>query len=306
MRLFTQLVLNRNKVSMVEVGPRDGLQNEAKAITLDQKVKMIELLAAAGLKDIEAGAFVSPKWVPQMASSAQVIGKAMKLKNTNISALVPNAKGMQEAMATGLKRVAVFTTVSETFSQKNTNCTVAESLNRIKEVINLAKPKGIQVRAYVSCVVGCPYEGKMDAGKVRELTQALLHMGCYEVSLGDSIGIATPKDIRGLLSGFNGDEMKRIAGHYHDTYGMAVANVLASVEMGVRTIDASVGGLGGCPYAPGAAGNVATEEVVYLLHGLGENTGVDIDKLVAAAEYSCGIVNRTPSKLARAMLKKDE
>jgi hydroxymethylglutaryl-CoA lyase len=207
---------------------------------------------------------------------------------------------MQEALDAGLKRVAVFTTVSETFSQKNTNCSVTESLERINRVVQMAKEKQVEVRAYVSCVVGCPYEGKMDPGRVRSLTRTLWDFGCYEVSLGDTIGIATPKDIRELIKGFSDAERKRLAGHFHDTFGMAIANVLASVEMGLQTVDTSVAGLGGCPYAPGAAGNVATEEVVYLLHGLGEDTGVDLSKLLAAGEFISSIIQRQPSKLAHA------
>lgn len=290
----------------MEVGPRDGLQNEKTTVTLEQKVRFIGQLAAAGLKEIEAGAFVSPKWVPQMASSAQVIKQTLESHpGCAISALVPNAQGMQEALDVGLKHVAVFTTVSETFSRKNTNCSISESLERIQQVLDLAKERGgVRVRAYVSCIAECPYEGRMDYKRVRDLTRKLLEMGCTEVSLGDTIGVATPQDIRLLFSAFKKDELSCLAGHFHDTYGMGVGNVLASVEMGVRTVDASVAGLGGCPYAPGAAGNVATEEVVYLLNGLGLNPGVDLSKLLEAGAFISDIVKRPPSKLALAMMSK--
>ncbi len=267
-----------SKVRIVEVGARDGLQNEKTVSTAD-KVALINALSAAGLKDIEAGAFVSPKWVPQMADSADVIS-ALDLPNVNLSALTPNLKGAQAAHAVGIKEFAIFTAASESFCQKNINCSIDESIERFSEVMAFAKANNIRVRGYVSCVLGCPYEGDIDPQAVLSVSQKLLDLGCYEVSLGDTIGVGTAKKVTQLIELLlTHIDKAKLAVHFHDTYGQALTNIYAALSLGIATVDAAVAGLGGCPYAKGASGNVATEDVVYLLQGLGIEHGIDLQRL---------------------------
>lgn len=290
-------------VKIVEVGPRDGLQNEKASIDVDTKVGLIERLVAAGLKHIEAASFVSPKWVPQMAGSADVMRRVPAAPGVQYSALTPNLIGLEAAIAAGCREVAVFGSASESFSQRNINCSIRESLERFRSVIEVATGEGIKVRGYVSCVLGCPYEGPVAPEKVAEVAELLSEMGCYEISLGDTIGRGNPLTTARMLEAC----MKRLpvsqlAGHYHDTYGMAVANVAASLALGVQTFDSSVSGLGGCPYATGASGNLATEDLVYLLNGMEYETGVDLDALVAAGRFIDAAIGRTSnSRVARAM-----
>lgn len=282
-----------DQVRLVEVGPRDGLQNEPSHPSTGVKVELIHRLFAAGLRHIEAGAFVSPRWVPQMADSAAVIAALEPPEGAEILALVPNEAGLKQALASRIDTVAVFTAASETFSKRNTNCTIAEGLARLGPVVRQAKEAGRQVRGYVSCVVGCPYEGRIPAASVVRVAEELFAMGCDEIALGDTNGVARPAEIRALLKAVTGSiPVRHIAIHAHDTYGMGVANVLASLECGVRAVDASVGGLGGCPYAPGASGNVATEDIVYLLEGEGLATGVDLDELSRTGAWICRMLGR--------------
>ncbi|MBE7423500.1 MAG: hydroxymethylglutaryl-CoA lyase [Zoogloeaceae bacterium] len=294
------------KVKIVEVGPRDGLQNESQLVPAAVKIELIDRLGAAGLKAIEATAFVSPKWVPQMGDAAEVMSNLPRRAGVGYPVLVPNMKGFEQALAAGVEEIAVFAAASEAFSQKNINCSIAESLERFRPVMEAARRDGVRVRGYVSCVAGCPYQGEVPPAAVAEVAARLAEMGCYEVSLGDTIGVGTPASVTRML-----DEValllpvERLAGHYHDTYGMALANIYASLEMGVAVFDASVAGLGGCPYAAGASGNVATEDVVYLMNGLGIETGVDLDRLVDAGAFISAELGREPaSKAARAILAK--
>jgi hydroxymethylglutaryl-CoA lyase len=293
-------------VRIVEVGPRDGLQNEPGELPTDVKVELIERLAEAGLPAVEATAFVSPKWVPQMADHTEVMERIRRKPGVSYPVLTPNLKGFEAARAAGATEVAIFGAASEAFSRKNINCSIAESLERFKPVVNAAKKDNVAVRGYVSCVLGCPYEGDIHPGKVAEVAGALYEMGCYEVSLGDTIGTGTPGKTKAMIEACaRRVPLERLAGHYHDTYGQALANIYASLEMGVATFDASVAGLGGCPYAAGASGNVATEDVVYMLNGLGIHTGVDLDQLADIGEWICGILKKTPSsKAARALAAK--
>jgi hydroxymethylglutaryl-CoA lyase len=293
-------------VKIVEVGPRDGLQNEKQAVATDVKVELIRRLADAGLKSIEATAFVSPKWVPQMADNADVMRRIERREGVAYPVLVPNEKGLEAALAAGATEIAVFGAASEAFSQKNINCSIAESLARFKPVVETAKRAGAAVRGYVSCVLGCPYQGDVAPAAVADVAWALFEMGCYEVSLGDTIGIGTPGATKTMIEAVaRRVPLKKLAGHYHDTYGMAIANIYASLEMGVAVFDGSVAGLGGCPYAAGASGNVATEDVVWLLRGLGIETGVDLDKLAAAGAWISTQIGREPvSKVARALAAK--
>ncbi len=273
------------KVRLVEVGPRDGLQNEPGEIRLADKLRLIDDLALAGLTTIEAGSFVNPKWVPQMADSDRVFAQLERHEGVRYAALTPNLKGAERALAVGADEVAVFTAASETFSQKNTNCSIDETFERFSDVIRFAAAHNVPVRGYLSCTLGCPYEGDVAPQAVAELTGKLLDMGCYEVSLGDTIGCgnagSTARLLDALLPRFNTDQL---AMHCHDTRGQALANILVALQAGIATVDASVAGLGGCNYAPGASGNVATEDVVYMLHGLGIETGVDLDRLIQAGE----------------------
>ena len=268
------------QVSVVEVGPRDGLQNEAEPIATAAKLKLIDRLGAAGLKRIEAASFVSPKWVPQMADHRDVMTGIRRRPGVVYSALTPNLKGLEAALACGVEEVAVFAAASEAFSQKNINCSIAESLARFAPVVERAREAGMSVRGYVSCVLGCPYEGEIAPARVAEVSRALYEMGCYEISLGDTIGVGTPLHAKRLIDAVAHDiPMNKLAAHFHDTYGQALANLYAVLEEGIGVIDSAVAGLGGCPYAKGATGNVATEDVIYLLNGLGIDSGVDLDKL---------------------------
>ena len=286
-------------VRIVEVGPRDGLQNEPGQVSTDVKVELIERLADAGLPAVEATAFVSPKWIPQMADHTEVMERIRRKPGVSYPVLTPNLKGFEAARAAGATEVAIFGAASEAFSRKNINCSIAESLERFKPVVEAAKKETIRVRGYVSCVLGCPYEGDIAPEKVAEVAGALYDMGCYEVSLGDTIGTGTPGKTKAMIEACaKRVPLERLAGHYHDTYGQALANIYASLEMGVATFDASVAGLGGCPYAAGASGNVATEDVIYMLNGLGVRTGVDLDRLVDIGQWICGVLNRKPASKA--------
>jgi hydroxymethylglutaryl-CoA lyase len=293
-------------VKIVEVGPRDGLQNEKQSIATDVKIALIDKLSDAGLPAIEATAFVSPKWVPQMADAAEVMARIRRKPGVAYPVLVPNMKGFESAVQAGAEEIAVFGAASETFSQKNINSSIAESLERFAPVVDAARKAGIRVRGYISCVLGCPYEGDIAPEAVAKVADALYKMGCYEISLGDTIGVGTPgKAVAMLEAVAQRVPVGKLAGHYHDTYGQALANIYASLEKGVTVFDSSVAGLGGCPYARGATGNVATEDVVYLLHGVGSTTGVDLDRLIDAGEYICAALGRpTNSKVGRAMLAK--
>jgi hydroxymethylglutaryl-CoA lyase len=293
-------------VRIVEVGPRDGLQNEKQVVATATKLELILRLAKAGLRDIEATSFVSPKWVPQMADHAQVMAGLPDLPGVNLAVLTPNMRGFEAAAAAGAKEVAVFAAASESFSQKNINCSIAESIARFEPVFEAARRQGIKVRGYVSCVIACPYEGPIAPARVAEVAARLFELGSYEVSLGDTIGVGTPATVLRMLEAVSQKiPTDKLAGHYHDTYGMAVANVHASYQFGLRVFDSSIAGLGGCPYAKGATGNVATEDVVYLLQGLGAETGTDLDRLVDCAAWISSALGREPqSRVTRAMLAK--
>jgi hydroxymethylglutaryl-CoA lyase len=295
-----------NFIKIVEVGPRDGLQNEPREVPTAVKVELIERLADAGLQAVEATAFVSPKWIPQMADHTEVLERIRRKPGVSYPVLTPNLKGLEAARAAGATEVAIFGAASETFSRKNINCSIAESLERFKPVVEAAQKQKILVRGYVSCVLGCPYEGEIKPERVADVAAALYEMGCYEVSLGDTIGTGTPGRAKAMLEACaRRVPLGKLAGHYHDTYGQALANIYASLEMGVATFDASVAGLGGCPYAAGASGNVATEDVVYMLNGLGVRTGVDLDQLVDIGKWICSILKKEPtSKVNKAYKKK--
>ena len=294
------------QVRIVEVGPRDGLQNEPASVATSVKLELIGRLALAGLRTIEATAFVSARWVPQMADHSEVLRGIVRHPGVSYPVLVPNMKGFEAALAAGAREVAVFGAASETFAQKNINCSIDESLARFRPVADAALGHDIRVRGYVSCVLGCPFEGEVASTKVAEVAAALYGMGCYEISLGDTIGVGTPARTQRMIEAVARTvPLERLAGHYHDTYGMAAANVYASLEMGVGVFDSSVAGLGGCPYSPGASGNVATEDIVYLLDGLGIDTGVDLAKVAEAGAYICHILQREPaSRVARALAAK--
>lgn len=295
-----------NRVKIVEVGPRDGLQNEPGKVPTAIKVGLIDRLAKAGVRAIEAASFVSPKWVPQMADGAQVMAGIGRLPGVAYSALVPNMKGFEEAAAAGADPVSVFASASETFSRKNIHCSISESLERFRPVVEAAKQRGVGVRGYVSCALDCPYEGEVEPGSVADLAGRLHGMGCDEISLGDTTGAGTPGRVKRMIEACARQvPTERLAGHYHDSYGQALANVLASLEEGVAVFDGSVAGLGGCPYSPGATGNVATEDLVYMLHGLGIETGIDLGLLADAGAFICGALGReTGSKAARALAAK--
>ncbi len=292
------------RVRIVEVGPRDGLQNEPGFVATAVKLALIEQLVAAGLTTIEVASFVSPKWVPQMADAAAVMQGVVRHPGVTYTALTPNLQGFEAALAAGCEEVAVFAAASEAFSQKNINCSIAESIERFRPLVAAAGANGIRVRGYISCVLGCPYSGEVAAEEVSAVVAMLDDLGCYEISLGDTIGAGTPGKTQKLIEACASRiPMARLAGHYHDTFGMAVANIHASLQLGMSTFDASVAGLGGCPYSPGASGNVATEDVVYLLNGLGIECGVDLDALVDAAAWISAQLDRPPaSKVARALL----
>lgn len=293
-------------VRIVEVGPRDGLQNEAQPISVEVKVKLVELLAEAGLGCIETGSFVNPKWVPQMAGSEEVFSSLRRVAGVTYSALTPNLKGFERALESAVSEVAVFTAASESFTRKNTNCSIDQSLSRASELMTAARANNVPVRGYVSCVVGCPYEGDIAPAKVAEVASKLLDMGCYEISLGDTIGVGTPASTEAMLSTvLQAVPADKLAVHLHDTYGQALANIYAALQMGVAVVDSSVAGLGGCPYAKGASGNVATEDVVYLLNGLGIAHGVELGKLVQAGQFICDSLGReNGSKVAIALQNK--
>lgn len=290
------------KVRLVEVGPRDGLQNEAQPIKVADKVRLVDDLTAAGVAYIEVGSFVSPKWVPQMAGSAEVFASIDQRPGVTYAALAPNLRGFEDAVAAGVKEVAVFAAASEAFSQRNINCSISQSLERFEPIIEAARAQGIRVRGYVSCVLGCPYEGSVRAEQVLPVARALHQMGCYEVSLGDTIGTGTAGDVRRLFEVVASHVPRtQLAGHFHDTYGQALANVYASLLEGVSIFDSSVAGLGGCPYAKGATGNVATEDVVYLLDGLGIETGIDLERLIEAGQRISMVLGKANgSRVARA------
>ena len=294
------------KVRIVEVGPRDGLQNEPRVLPALLKVELIDRLAGCGLKSVEAGAFVSPKWVPQMADSADVMRALVPRDGVGHPVLVPNLRGLEAALAAGAREVAVFGAASDTFSQKNINCSIGESIERFRQVTDAARAAGIRVRGYVSCALGCPYEGDVAPKAVADLTRTLFELGCYEVSLGDTIGVGTPLRVRALIEAMaRRAPLKKIAVHFHDTYGMAIANVHTALEMGVAIVDAAVAGLGGCPYAPGAAGNVATEDVVWLLQGLGIETGIDLLRLAETGRWISQQLGReSNSRAGRALMSR--
>lgn len=294
------------KVRIFEVGARDGLQNEPSFVPTDIKVLFIEKLAEAGLSAIEATAFVSPKAVPQMSDHADVMRLLRKKEGVRYSALTPNVKGFEAAVLAGVDEVAVFCSASETFSKKNINCSVAESFARFEPILKVARSVGVAVRGYVSCVLGCPYEGSIAPESVADAAQKLFEMGCYEISLGDTVGYGTPGKTQRMLEAVGRVvPLDRVAGHFHDTYSQGLTNVYASLLMGVSTFDSSVAGLGGCPYAKGAAGNVATEDLVYLLNGLEIETNVDLDGLVRAGEMICGCLGHpTRSRVAQALMSR--
>jgi len=293
-------------VKLVEVGPRDGLQNEAEPIPTATKRELIHRLADAGLPVVEATSFVSPKWIPQLGDAAELFPSIERKAGVHYPVLVPNMKGMERAVDCGVEEIAVFTAASESFNKKNINASIAESLERFAPVMALAKDKGIRVRGYVSCVLGCPYEGRIEPKAVAEVSEKLIKMGCYEVSLGDTIGSGTPLKAREMLAAVaERVPMEQLAIHFHDTRGQALANIQACLELGVATVDASVAGLGGCPYADGASGNVASEDVVFMLEGMGIETGVDLAKLHATAVWISRALGREPaSKLGRIPVEK--
>ncbi|PTU30868.1 hydroxymethylglutaryl-CoA lyase [Stenotrophobium rhamnosiphilum] len=291
------------KVQIVEVGPRDGLQNEAKPLATEIKLELIRRLVAAGLKRIEATAFVSPKWVPQMADHEAVMHGLERPAGLVYSVLTPNLKGFEAALAAGAQEVAVFAAASEAFSQKNINCSIAESLRRFEDVLQAAQRQKIPVRAYVSCALGCPYQGEVSPQTVAVVANTLVQMGCYEISLGDTIGVGTVGSTRAMIEAVAAKvPVTKLAGHFHDTYGQALANVYAALQLGVSVFDSSVAGLGGCPYAAGASGNVATEDLLYLLQGLGIETGVDLQALTQAGDFICEALQQpTRSRVALAL-----
>ncbi len=283
-------------VNIVEVGPRDGLQNEGKQVPADIKLELIRRLADAGHSHIEATSFVSPKWIPQMADAADVMAGITDIKSASFSVLTPNLRGFENALAAGATEIEIFGAASETFSQKNINCSIAESLAKFGEVAEAAKANNIKIRGSVSCSMGCPYEGDIAIDKVVEVTKALYDMGCYEVAISDTIGVGTPEKVKAVIEAVKKEvPVDALAVHFHDTYGQALANIYAALECGISTIDSSVAGLGGCPYAKGAAGNVATDDVVYMLNGMGIETGIDLDKLVDAGHYIMNYLGRAPS-----------
>ena len=291
------------RVRMVEVGPRDGLQNEPGTVPTAVKVALIEQLADAGMPAVEATAFVSPKWVPQMADHAAVMAAIRKKPGVSYPVLVPNMQGLEAALAAGVGEIAVFGAASESFSRKNINCSITESLARFAPVAAAARDKGLRVRGYISCVIDCPYEGAITPQAVTAVARALRDMGCYEISLGDTIGTGTPARVQAMINAVSTVvPAAELAVHCHDTYGQALANIYAALQLGVATVDSSVAGLGGCPYAKGASGNVASEDVVYMLDGLGIETGVDLERLFHAGQFICSALGRAPaSKTALAM-----
>ncbi|MGI2210578.1 hydroxymethylglutaryl-CoA lyase [Shewanella baltica] len=302
---LSQAANAKDRVSIFEMGARDGLQNEV-AMPTAAKIALIESLAGAGLKRIEAGSFVSPKWVPQMADSADVLKQIQRQSGVVYSALTPNVKGFELALDAKASEVAIFGAASQSFSQRNINCSIEESIERFIPLMELAKAHNIPVRGYVSCVLGCPYEGEIAVSEVARVSEILYKMGCYEISLGDTIGVGTPQKARRMLQTVSERvPIEKLALHFHDTYGQALANILACLDLGVRVFDSSVAGLGGCPYAKGASGNLATEDLVYMLHGMGLETGIDLNKLALAGQAISTQLNRNNgSKVATALLAK--
>lgn len=292
------------QITLIEVGPRDGLQNESHFVTTPIKIELINRLVDSGLTHIEVTSFVSAKAIPQLADNMAVFQGIARPKHVHFSALVPNEQGMRKALEAGVKHIAVFTAASETFNQRNIHCSIRESIKRFEPVLALAKAHHISVRGYISCVLGCPYEGHIKPEQVAFVTEALLHLGVDEISLGDTIGVGTPKQTKAAIHAVLPClPLSQLCMHFHDTYGQAIANIVASLECGVTRFDSSVAGLGGCPYAQGASGNVATEDVLYLMHGLGIQTGVDIYKVVTAGDNICKALNRkNQSKVANALL----
>ncbi|MFQ3454361.1 hydroxymethylglutaryl-CoA lyase [Bradyrhizobium sp. UFLA01-814] len=296
-----------DQIKIIEMGPRDGLQNEKTPVSVEARIAFVEALVAAGLNTVEVGAFVSPKAIPQMASSDQVLRGVSqikdKVKDAEFHVLVPNEKGYDAARAAGAQVVSVFAAASEGFSRANINCSVAESIERFKPVLARAKADGVKVRGYISCVLGCPFDGEIEPKAVADLAVTLWDLGCYEISLGDTIGVGTPLKAKQMLRAVGSElPVGNLAMHFHDTYGQALANLYAGMEEGVRVIDAAAGGLGGCPYAPGATGNVATEDVVYMLEGMGVKTGIDMDRLLATTNEVAGLLGRPPvSRVASAL-----
>ena len=293
-----------HRIEIVEVGPRDGLQNETEHLSPAERIDLIEKLADAGLNQIEAGSFVSPQWVPQMNGSDVILETLRDRNDLRLPVLVPNMKGYERACSAGAREIAVFGAATETFSQKNINCSIDESLQRFEAVCMQAQTDNVRVRGYISCVLGCPYEGEVDPGSVARIAQALMDMGCSDLSLGDTIGVGTADKARRLVEACAEHVgIEKIAVHFHDTYGQALANILACIELGVTTVDTAIGGLGGCPYASGSAGNVATEDVVYMLNGLGIDCGVDLNALLDITSDLCARLNHPPaSRVARALL----
>jgi hydroxymethylglutaryl-CoA lyase len=296
------------QVRMVEVGARDGLQNEPLTVATSDKIAFIDRLSRTGLPVVEVTSFVSPRAVPQMQDAAEVMAGITRRPQVAYPVLVPNRRGFEAALSAGAAEIALFTAASETFAQRNTNCSIAGSLERCAEIAALARACGVRIRGYISCVAGCPYEGVVDAGTVARVAAHLTELGCYEISLGDTIGVATPGQVQGLLKVVAEKvPIPQLAVHFHDTYGQALANILVALEEGIAVVDSSVAGLGGCPFAPGASGNVASEDVLYMLNGLGIDTGVDLDLLVEAGGFICERIQReTGSKVARARMARCE
>ena len=292
-----------SEITIFEVGPRDGLQNESPSLAVEVKTELIDRLSNCGLPFIEAGRFVSPKYIPQMANSEDVLARIERNKKTTYAALVPNLKGIERALSAKADIVAIFTAATEAFAQKNTNCSIDETFNRFEPVLERTRELNIPVRGYVSCVMGCPYQGDVPVADVAEVAERLLKIGCYEVSLGDTIGIGNPRRTKLLINAVaDRIPIEKVAVHFHDTYGQALANILRAIDMGVTTIDSAVGGLGGCPYAEGASGNVATEDVIYMLNGMSLSTGIDLNKIVETAWWISGKLNKQPSsRVAPAM-----
>ena len=287
-----------SSVRVVEVGPRDGLQNEKVLISTEQKIQFINMLAEAGLPVVEATSFVSPRAIPQLSDASEVMAGLTRFSTTEYPVLVPNLKGMERALAAGVRSVAVFTAASESFTRHNINATIAESLTNFRPIVALAQQEGVPVRGYISTVFGCPYEGAVAPQQVLTVAQALIEMGIGELSLGDTIGVATPNqviDVLGLLMDEGAIPVERLAVHFHDTRGTALANVLMALQLGISIVDSSAGGLGGCPYAPGAAGNLATEDLLYMLHGMGIHTGVNLEKVVAATRFIAPLLGHAPT-----------
>ncbi len=295
-----------NRIEIVEVGPRDGLQNETEHLSPAERIDLIEKLALAGLKQIEAGSFVSPRWVPQMAGSDVILESLRDRDDLRLPVLVPNMQGYENARAAGVREIAVFAAATESFSQKNINCSIDDSLQRFEAVCRQALADNVRIRGYISCVLGCPYEGEVDPANVVRISRDLLQLGCSEISLGDTIGVGTPDKARALIEACATEVgIDRISAHFHDTYGQALANILACIEVGVTTVDTAIGGLGGCPYAKGSAGNVATEDVVYMLNGMNIDCGVDLPALLDITESLCERLKHPPaSRVARALLTK--